>query len=363
MVQIKTHAIDEADVLASNPSWGFDPGDSFTFNPSTMPFYDITITDNGSDQTTLSGDTAPGTNSDGGPNADNEGTDGETATITDQSGTPYGPQGQRIAVDKSGVLSGSDGSTISIYEIETYNDIGLYVFSAPLVPGVTYTVVSNVHDDPMPYGGIVCFVAGTLIATPRGPVPVEALLPGDDVLVADGRAEPLVCTGSRRVRHRDLVENPALAPIHIPANALGNHAGLMVSPQHRVFVKGPDARALAGRSEGLVSAKLLAEEVGEPFRRTRPKADVHYHHVMCARHELILANGLAAKTFYPGKTAIAMCSFSAPLDLFRRFPYLASATTNAEIARRYGPTAHPCITRRAIRDTRNQRDVDLRKFA
>ncbi|PZO72902.1 MAG: hypothetical protein DI629_20525, partial [Mesorhizobium amorphae] len=37
----------------------------------------------------------------------------------------------------------------------------------------------------------VCFLPGTLIATPSGTVPVETLAIGDLVLTADGNAQPV----------------------------------------------------------------------------------------------------------------------------------------------------------------------------
>jgi hypothetical protein len=68
----------------------------------------------------------------------------------------------------------------------------------------------------------VCFVAGTLIATPAGAVPVERLRPGDLVETWDQGAQPV-----RWVTHTirslaDLVTNPKWRPVRIPAGALGH---------------------------------------------------------------------------------------------------------------------------------------------
>jgi hypothetical protein len=45
----------------------------------------------------------------------------------------------------------------------------------------------------------VCFLAGTLIATPTGEVPVECLNIGDLVLTADGRAVPVKWIGRQTI--------------------------------------------------------------------------------------------------------------------------------------------------------------------
>ena len=67
-----------------------------------------------------------------------------------------------------------------------------------------------------------CFASGTRIATPRGPVPVEALRPGDDVLTVSGHARPIRWAGQRRVDCRRHPDPRAVRPVRVQAHAFGD---------------------------------------------------------------------------------------------------------------------------------------------
>ena len=47
------------------------------------------------------------------------------------------------------------------------------------------------------------------------------------------------------------------APVHVRANTFGEHADLIVSPEHRILVRDPVAELLFGDTEVLVAAKYL----------------------------------------------------------------------------------------------------------
>ena len=148
--------------------------------------------------------------------------------------------------------------------------------------------------------GVICFAAGTRIATPRGEVKVEDLRCGDLVLTLDHGAQPVVWTGATTRHwsadpHRD-------KPIRIKAGSLG--AGipgrdLIVSPQHRVLVPVP------GIPEGVfVAAKALLGLPG--VRQMAGCRSVVYHHVMLERHEVLISDGAPTESFYPGTMALRM---------------------------------------------------------
>ena len=76
---------------------------------------------------------------------------------------------------------------------------------------------------------------------------------------------------------------------------------LVVSPQHRLLVCSPIARRMFGGAEVLVAARQL---VGLPGIEVARDIDaVDYVHVMCARHEVIFADGTPVETLFPGKEA------------------------------------------------------------
>ncbi|MFD1882116.1 Hint domain-containing protein [Paracoccus pacificus] len=176
---------------------------------------------------------------------------------------------------------------------------------------------------------IVCFVAGTMIATPEGPRAVETLRAGDLVLTADHGPRPLAWVGSRSLdtRHQ---EN--LRPIRIRAGALGQglpEADLRVSPQHRILVRSNIARTMFGTDEVLVAAKHLT---GLPGIEIEPgDASVGYVHLLFDRHELVFANGAVSESLFTGPQALKMVSAQARDEILALFPELAQ--TGAEIER------------------------------
>lgn len=109
-------------------------------------------------------------------------------------------------------------------------------------------------------GGVICFTTGTRIRTPGGPVRIERLVEGDLVQTRDDGAQPIRWIGRRRMSGARLVAMPWLRPVRIAAGVLGQgvpDADLLVSPQHRVLVRGGVARDLFNTPEVLVSARDL----------------------------------------------------------------------------------------------------------
>lgn len=139
---------------------------------------------------------------------------------------------------------------------------------------------------------IPCFVAGTLIRTPAGEVPVETLQAGDLVMTHDDGPQPLRWIGRRKVEARG-----AMAPIDIRAGTFGAHRRLLVSPQHRILVRDSLAELLFGEAEVLVAAKDL---VNDRSIRPREGGEVEYVHLLFDRHQIVFSEGLATESFLPG---------------------------------------------------------------
>ncbi len=166
--------------------------------------------------------------------------------------------------------------------------------------------------------GPPCFTPGTLIGTPAGEVAVEALEIGHSVLTRDGGAAAIVWTGCRRV--------PAtgpLAPVRIAAGTLGNRRDLLVSPQHRMLVRGWRAELHAGRAEVLVAAVHLVN--GTTIVRA-PMPEVSYLHFMLARHEIVFAEGAATESLDPAGDLA-----SQDREIVRLFPELGTGHGGATV--------------------------------
>jgi hypothetical protein len=112
-----------------------------------------------------------------------------------------------------------------------------------------------------------------------------------------------------------------LAPIRFAPGTIGNHAPLLVSPQHRMLVTGWQAELLMGEPECLVPALGLVND-----RSVRPVADgraVEYWHILFDAHEVIFANGAPAESLLLGDIALATLSQAYRDEITRLFPRLA----------------------------------------
>lgn len=154
-------------------------------------------------------------------------------------------------------------------------------------------------------GGVICFTPGTDIRTADGPRLIEDLRPGDRLQTKDNGMQEILWVGSRRMTGARLHAMPHLRPIRFRAGAMG--AGrpdreLLVSPQHRMLVKGAAAQALFNVDEVLVAAEDLLNDLSIMVDHTL--REVTYVHVLLERHQVIWANGLETESFHPSNTAL-----------------------------------------------------------
>lgn len=173
---------------------------------------------------------------------------------------------------------------------------------------------------------IPCFVAGTLIQTETGEVPVEQLKEGDSILTKDDGPQPLRWIGRRTVE-----ATGKFAPIEISAGALGQHDRLLVSPQHRILIGDSLAELLFGEAEVLVSAKDL---VNDHTIRPREGGAVEYVHLLFDRHQVIFSAGLATESFLPGPQTTKLFEKDIVDEITAIFPELDPETGNG-----YSPAA------------------------
>ncbi|MEO0939369.1 MAG: Hint domain-containing protein [Pseudomonadota bacterium] len=207
------------------------------------------------------------------------------------------------------------------------------VSTQPLLEGQSYTFdtertshqQNNLYDD-----YFACFADGTLIDTPDGPRPVEALRPGHLVETRDGGALPVRKVLSRKVSVEALARSPALRPVIIAKGALGPgvpHRDLHVSPQHRMLVRSPIAKRMFGTAEALVAAKRLLPLPGVSAPAAR--APVTYFHLVMDGHQIVWAEGAETESFYPGPMGLAALSPAARAEMEALFPGLSRGAVPA----------------------------------
>ena len=184
--------------------------------------------------------------------------------------------------------------------------------------------------------GVICFLPGTMIATPDGPRAVETLEPGAAVTTRDNGAQPVVWRGETRLSGAELYLYPHLRPLRIGAGALPGaqpDADLLISPGHRLLLTAP---GFGGPREVLVAAEDL--EDGRRIRRDFTLGSVRYVHLMLAQHEILTANGLACESFHPGLADARVLQWHAR-SLEKAAPGLVADPA------RFGDPARRCLSR------------------
>ncbi|HEX5325690.1 MAG TPA: Hint domain-containing protein, partial [Acetobacteraceae bacterium] len=189
------------------------------------------------------------------------------------------------------IVSGNTGNGITLESgtsfTQVLNNIIGFDSTGALLPNTGQQLVVNASTDNTISGNeIACFAAGTGIATPSGPVPVERLNEGDLVLTLDGAAVAVRWIGHR---HVDVRRHPApekVQPVRIAAHAFARNRparDLLLSPDHAVFVDGM-----------LIPVRYLIN--GRSIARQDVDA-VQYFHVELDRHDVLLAEGLPTESY------------------------------------------------------------------
>lgn len=169
---------------------------------------------------------------------------------------------------------------------------------------------------------VPCFTPGTLIATPRGEVPVECLRPGDRIVTRDNGLQEIRWIGQKTLGWADLIANPHLKPVLVPQGSLGHglpERDMLVSPNHRLLVANDRTALYFDEHEVLVAAKHLTAARGP---HSVDAAGVTYVHFMCDRHEVVLSNGAWSESFQPGDYTLKGMGNSQRSEIFELFPEL-----------------------------------------
>jgi hypothetical protein len=211
-----------------------------------------------------------------------------------------------------------------------------YIFTNTALPANTSGLLIDPSQD-----FTLCFMAGTAIATPDGPVAVETLAKGDLVCTADGDAAPVRWVGRQTVS--TVFADPLrVMPIRVRAGALADNVpvrDLLVSPDHALLVDGVLVHAAA-----LVNGLSIVRE-------TRTERSFVYYHVELADHSLILAESVPAETFIDNADRMAFDNWN---------EHEAAAEPGVSIAELPYPRAKSCRqVPQAISQRLNARAVAL----
>lgn len=196
-------------------------------------------------------------------------------------------------------------------------------------------------------GGVICFTPGTMIMTRDGARDVASLREGDRVQTKDNGTAEILWLGKRQVTGARLMAMPALVPVRLRAGALDKEvpdAGLLVSPDHRMVLKGARARALFNQEEVLVAARDLVND--HSIIRDHAVRSVTYIHMLLPQHEIVFANGVATESFHPASAALATMQVDEKQRLYDRAPVIReSPEAYGEYARRVLSKSETAILR------------------
>lgn len=171
---------------------------------------------------------------------------------------------------------------------------------------------------------VPCFTPGTLIATPKGEVPVEWLKPGDRVITRDNGIQEIRWVSAKPVDWAMLTAHPHLKPILIQQGSLGDglpERDMQVSPNHRMLVANDRTALYFDEHEVLVAAKHLVAARGV---QEIESVGTTYIHFMFDQHQVVLSNGAWSESFQPGDHSLRGVGNAQRNELFELFPELRS---------------------------------------
>ncbi len=173
-------------------------------------------------------------------------------------------------------------------------------------------------------GGVICFTPGTRIDTPQGLIAIEDLKEGDHVQTKDNGVQQIQWVGARKMSGARFFAMPELRPVRFAAGALGHvpDEELLVSPQHRILIKGDAAQELFNTPEVLVAAKDLVNDT--TIRVDHNLRQVTYIHLLFDTHQVVWANGVETESFHPASAALASLDDGDRARLLAMHPELSS---------------------------------------
>ncbi|TNJ40187.1 Hint domain-containing protein [Phaeobacter sp. B1627] len=280
----------------------------------------------------------------------------------------------RIYAESRLTLSGSDGSVIEVYTLESDGIFIGYLPVSPLTANVDYTyTVSNVINDnelsgpyfdqymgddgtdPGEYTDengvsqiegavVICFTPNSQVTTPQGARRIRDLEIGDQVLTRDRGYQSVRWIYRRTLTRAFLDANPHLAPVVFEKDALGPgrpRRRMKVSPQHRLLVQSHLSEMLFARGAVLAPAKGLIN--GTLAYQDRSGTPVSYVHILFDQHEVIEVDGVFSESYHPTERVLSTSEAALREELFQIFPELQQDPDA------YGPTCYPAISVREAR--------------
>lgn len=151
----------------------------------------------------------------------------------------------------------------------------------------------HLSDKVEPVGPGLCFTADTPIRTPQGFVPVQSLKSGDRIVTASGQTRPVLWAGQRTV--------PAegrFRPIRLHAPYFGLLTDVIVGPEARLMIEGPEVEYLFNDEKVLVEVNdLINDSFAIPLS---PLKTISYFQLLLDEHDVLDVAGAAMESLFVG---------------------------------------------------------------
>lgn len=179
------------------------------------------------------------------------------------------------------------------------------------------------------------FTRGSLVETTAGPIAVEDLLPGDEILTQTGNSQPLVWKGSTSlVPARSDSKGRSHRLTSFMADSLGLQkptSCVVVGPAARLLRMPPQMSAAPDADQMLTPAQTFQD--GMNIFETAPPTVVDMFHLCLPQHAVIKVGGLEFETYHPGPDALKLVSYAIKTLFLNLFSHVDSLNG-------FGPLAH-----------------------
>ncbi|MFS4580567.1 Hint domain-containing protein [Phaeobacter sp. C3_T13_0] len=182
------------------------------------------------------------------------------------------------------------------------------------------------------------FCRGSLVETSQGPIAIEDLLPGDELITAEGDIQPLVWKGcTSLVPSRAAQNGRSLRLTSFTADSLGETkpmSTVVAGPAARLLQRAPLPGIRLEHGASLVPVQQYQD--GMSIVETAPPTAVDLYHICLPRHAVIKVGGLPFETYHPGPEALKLVSQAIRTLYLNLFSHVDSVTG-------FGPLAFPRI--------------------
>ncbi|MFV1594783.1 Hint domain-containing protein [Phaeobacter sp. JH20_36] len=182
------------------------------------------------------------------------------------------------------------------------------------------------------------FCRGSLIETTQGPIAIEDLLPGDELITFDGDPLPLLWKGSTSlVPSRSGQHGRSHRLTSFTADSLGEAkpmSTVVAGPAARLLQRAPLPGIKLDNAASLVPVQQYHD--GMSIFETAPPTAVDLFHLCLPRHAAISVGGLRFETYHPGPEALKLVSHAIRTLYLNLFSHVESIAG-------FGPLAYPRI--------------------